>query len=214
MGILDYFRRPPPIATFADIEDFLDSRTAFLVQKTVYEYCRARSGVLWNKLFKEAAFIAAIDECRWRNFPIGLSYILQMVEGTLRAEAGDSAAALADGLLAAAKTVMSRYPVPAGFADDFWSTSHAEVAEQLMRAQLAAPKSVKDIPVATVQAFFDNLPIHESLRVHDYSLIKNHLSSNLCRLYEEFVARTDSAAITDIIIDGPPSVAVPHVGRS
>ncbi len=214
MGLLDYFRRPPPIATFADVEDFLDSRTAFLVQKTVYEYARARSGVLSSKLFKEPAFIAALDECRWRNFPIGLGYIVQMVEATLRPDAADRTAALANGLLAASRGVMSRYPVPSGFADDFWAISHTEIAEHLARAQLAPPKSIKDIPVDTVQMFFDNLPIHESLRVHDYTLIKAHLSSNLCRLYEEFIARTDCPAIADTIIEGPPPVAVPHVGRS
>ena len=209
MGLFDYFRRPPPITTFSQFVDFLDSRTAFLVQKTVYEYCRARSGVLWSKLFKEASFIAALDKCRWLNYPLGLSQLLQMVEGTLREDAAGREERLIEGLLAAAETVTGRYPVPPGFERGFWRVSRNRIADRLAHARLAPPRDVKDIPTDTAREFFDNLPIHETLRVHDFALIRNHLRSNLCRLHEEFLERVERPAIVDVLIGGGERKAGP-----
>ena len=44
MGLFDYFRRKPPIRDVQSLADFIDERAAFLVQKAIYEYSRARAG--------------------------------------------------------------------------------------------------------------------------------------------------------------------------
>ena len=61
MGLFDLFRRPPPIAGLRELDDFMDSQAAFLVQKCIFEYARARSGILSEKLFREPAFAAAME---------------------------------------------------------------------------------------------------------------------------------------------------------
>jgi len=42
MGLLDFFRRPPPIRDVEALADFIDRNAAFVVQKGIYEYSRAR----------------------------------------------------------------------------------------------------------------------------------------------------------------------------
>ena len=72
MGVLDWFRRPPPIADREALADFIDSQAAFLVQKGIYEYSRARAGYYSKILFAEENFQQAVEHARWRAYPLGL----------------------------------------------------------------------------------------------------------------------------------------------
>src|SRR5918997_5474030 len=146
MGLLDLLRRKPPIADRRGLEDFLDAQSAFLVQKCIFEYSRARSGVLSSKLFKEPAFRAAVETARWRNYPLCLQNVAVMVEHALRPYAGTDGMAMRQGLIAAVARVCHRYPVPAGFDPKFWSDAKARIARRVRQAGLAAPHAVKDLP--------------------------------------------------------------------
>lgn len=199
MGIFDLFRRAPAIATLPALDDFLDSQTAFLVQKCIFEYARARSGIMSDKLFKEPDFRAALEASRWRNYPICLGHVALMADAALRPFAADRNVALADGLVAAVSRITGRYRVPSGMAPDFWRTAFQDVERRLRRASLAAPHAVKDIPKDDFRAFFDRLPIHENLRGHDAMLVRNNLRVNLCRAYETFIARMDAPALTALL---------------
>lgn len=214
MGLLDLFRRPPPIRGFTELEDFLDSRAAFLVQKCTFEYSRARAGILWQKLFKEEAFKQAVEESRWRNYPLGLENVTVMAEHALRPHvAEEERLAFRQGLIAAAANVTDRYPVPAGFEPRFWADARARLAARVDRAGLAPPKPIKDIPKETIRQFIDAMPIHASLRGHDYVLLQNNVRFNLCRMYEDFIERADMPVLAAAVIEGPHPVVVPAVGR-
>jgi len=206
VGIFDLFRRPPAIATLPALDDFLDSQTAFLVQKCIFEYARARSGILSDKLFKEPAFVAAVEESRWQNYAIGLGHVALMVDAALRPLAPDRAAALADGLVGAVDRVVGRYDVPAGFPPDFWTGARDEIEGRLRRASLARPHAVKDIPKEEFKTFFGRLPIHKDLRGYDFVLVRNNLRVNLCRAYETFLARMDGPALVALLTGAPVNV--------
>ena len=83
MGLLDYFRRPAPIRDAARLGDFIDQHTAFLAQKGLYEYARARAGHYAKVLFGEKEFQTAIDQARWRAYPLCLAMVTELVEGVL-----------------------------------------------------------------------------------------------------------------------------------
>ena len=53
MGLLDMFRRAPPIRDGQSLADFIDRNAAFVVQKGIYEYSRARAGHYAKVLFRE-----------------------------------------------------------------------------------------------------------------------------------------------------------------
>src|SRR5262245_64674385 len=73
MGFFDIFRRPPPVRDIPALADFIDQHAAFVAQKGIYEYARARSGHYSKVLFKEPEFQAACDISRWQTFPLGLA---------------------------------------------------------------------------------------------------------------------------------------------
>ena len=63
---LKLFRKPEPIVSIEGLADFLSGEASFLAQKSTIEYCRARAGVQWQKLFSEQAFLRSLDEPRRR----------------------------------------------------------------------------------------------------------------------------------------------------
>jgi hypothetical protein len=200
MGLLDLLRRKPPVSDLLALSDFLDSRAAFLVQKCLYEYARARSGILSSKLFKEAAFKEAMEPARWGNYPLCLQHVTVMVEHTLRAGADGEAGAMREGLIVAAGAVCRRYPVPKGFDAGFWRAAEHRVAQRVRLAGLAAPRPIKDLPQETASEFMEKVPIHADLRQFDFELVTNNLRVNLCRAHEEFGAMADAPALVSALI--------------
>jgi hypothetical protein len=203
MGLLNSLRRRTAIGTRAELATFLDRQAAFLVQKCIFEYSRARSGVLSPQLFKEAAFKAAVEKARWRNYPLCLQNSALMVEHTLRPQAKESAPAMREGLIAVVGAVCRKYPTPAGVEKDFWTDSGKQIAQRIRQAGLAAPRPVKDIPHDTAEAFFAGLPIHSDLTSFDFELITNNIRVNLCRAYEDFIAAANQQALIAALVAEP-----------
>ena len=80
MGFFDIFRRAPAIREAAALADFIDENAAFLIQKGMFEYSRARAGHYAKVLLQEPEFLAAIEKSRWQGFPLGLAMVGEMVE--------------------------------------------------------------------------------------------------------------------------------------
>ena len=67
------FRRRPPIGDLDALADFIDAQSAFITQKGIYEYSRARAGHYAKVLFAEEEFALSVERARWQAFPLGLS---------------------------------------------------------------------------------------------------------------------------------------------
>ena len=194
MGLFDLFRRRPAIRDKAAVADFIDGNAAFLMQKGIYEYSRARAGYYAKVLFREPEFHAAVEVSRWRAYPLGLAMVAEMVEGVLRRHAGDRHAAL-DALSALVLDVFDRYPVPAALGAQEWSELRAELARRLQLVGLQTPKRAMDIPEQWAQTYFDLMPIHEKLRARDFPTTRNYLRVAMCNIHDEFVDRLDPPAV-------------------
>ena len=194
MGLLDFLRRKPPIRDAAAVGAFIDENAAFLVQKGIYEYARARAGHYAKVLFKEPEFHAAVEVSRWTAYPLGLAMVAEMVQGVLRANAADPHAAL-DLVSTLALGIFDRYPVPAALGQQAWSERRAELARQLQLIGLHPPKRVIDIPEQWAQTYFDLMPIHEKLRGCDFPTTRNYLRVTMCNIHDEFIERLDGPAV-------------------
>jgi hypothetical protein len=194
MGFFDLFRRKPPIGDVAALATFIDEQGAFLAQKGIYEYSRARAAHYSKVLFKEEEFQAAADKARWQAYPLGLTMVGEMVEGVLRPHADDQAA-LRDALVQLVLSVFDRYPVPAPLGAGAWSAARADLARRLNAVSLHPPKPVKDIPEPLAQAYFSLMPIHEKLRGQDYPTMRNYLRVTLINIHDRLIQRADLPAL-------------------
>jgi hypothetical protein len=196
MGLLDFipFRRKPPIRDIKAVGTFVDENAAFLMQKGIYEYSRARAGHYSKVLFAEPEFQAAVEVARWRAYPLGLAMVAEAVEGVLRSQSADPARML-DALSSEVLAVLDRYPRPEALSADEWRNLRAELARRLQLIGLHPVKPAKDIPEQWVHAYFDLMPIHEKLRGRDFDTTRNYLRAQICNIHIEFTKRADLPAI-------------------
>jgi hypothetical protein len=199
LGFFDIFRRPPAIQTLADIADFIDRQAAFLVQKGIYEYSRARAGHYAKVLFGEPTFRQAVEESRWRAYPLGLAMLAETVEGTARPHSEADGQREFETLSAVVLSIFDRYPVPDSLGPDVWEQARAELERRLQLMRLHPPKRVIDIPEQFVKTYFDLMPIHEKLRGRDFPTTRNYLRIALCNIHGELTKRVDPPVLAEIL---------------
>jgi hypothetical protein len=199
MGFFDLFRRAEPIAERNALIDFLDAQAAFLTQKGMFEYSRARAGPYGNVLFSDEVFLAELEKSRWVAFPVSLAMVGEAVEGVLRPVAGDRRDRLLHGMRAAALAIIDRYPVPAVLSVDVWAEARRQLEHDLTFVGLHGIKRVMDIPLRYVDRYVAAMPIHEKLRAKDAPTIHNYLKANLCNVHDVFVKRADIPALVEIL---------------
>ena len=198
MGIVEFFRRRSPIRNAAALTDFIDEQSAFLAQKGLYEYSRARAGHYSKVLFGEKTFQAAIEQSRWRAFPLGLALVTELVEGVLNPYAADRDKQL-DALHKLTLSVFDRYPVPQALGQEGWSEQRRELVRRLQMIGMHAPKRAIDIAWPWAETYFDLMPIHEKLRGPDFPTTRNYLRVTLCNIHDELIKRMDAAALANIL---------------
>jgi hypothetical protein len=199
MGLFDLFRPRPPIGDLSALADFIDQNAAFLVQKGMYEYARARAGHYAKVLFSESGFRHAIEQARWRSYPLGLAMVGELVEGVLRPYTGESRNAALQALIALVLSVFDRYPTPPGVEHAEWRAAREELERRLGLLGIHAVKHAKDIPEPFAKPYFALMPIDKKLRAADFPTIRNYLRVSLCNIHEEFSTRAEAAALAAML---------------
>jgi hypothetical protein len=195
MGLLDIFRRAPAIREPAALADFIDRQAAFVVQKGIYEYSRARAGPYSKILFREQEFVQAADAARWRAYPLGLAMVGEVIDGVLRRAAGPDRGEELQALSRLVLSVFDRYACPAALEPAIWHDARGELERQLQRIGLHAAKRVIDIPGPLAEAYFALMPIHEKMRGRDFETMHNYLKVTLCNIHDELSRRVDGPAL-------------------
>jgi hypothetical protein len=195
MGFLDFLRRKPPIRDAAAVGTFVDENAAFLMQKGLYEYSRARAGHYAKVMFKEPDFHAAVEAARWRAYPLGLAIVAEAVAGVLHERTGGQRGAVLHALNDQVLAVFDRYPTPGALSADEWRNLRAELSRRLQLIGLHPPKRVMDIPEQWALDYFNLMPIHEKLRGRDFETTRNYLRVALCNIHDKFAERLDGPAL-------------------
>jgi len=196
MALFNIFRRRRPIRDAGELADFIDGNAAFLVQKAIYEYSRARSGHYSKVLFKEPEFHEAVEISRWRSYPLGLAMVAEVTDVVMRGHSGADRRGEFDALVAIVLSVFDRYPVPAALGVGVWRGLRADLELRLKRIALHPPKRAMDIPEPYAKLYFDLMPIHEKLRGRDFITTHNYLMVTLCNIHEELTKRLEPLALT------------------
>lgn len=194
MDFFGLFRRRPPIRDLAGLAHFIDENAAFLVQRGIYEYARARAGRQSHLLFRERAFLDLVEASRWQAYPLGLAMVGEMAQGILEDATGERMTAL-DTLKSLILEIFDRYPVPAALGDEAWSEARRDLEQRLNLIAIHPPKLVKDIPEPFAEAYFSLMPIHKSLRGQDFPTLRNYLKVSLCNIHDELTRRLDRDAV-------------------
>lgn len=204
MGFFDLFRRPPPIRDAATLAKFIDENAAFLMQKGIYEYARARAGHYAKVMLQEKMFMEAVERARWQAFPLGLAMVAEIAEGMLRPYAGNRRRALLDAVTAVALDVFDRYPVPTALDSRVaWQDARVELAHRLDLIGTHAPKAAMDVGAPYAQAYFNLMPIHPKLRTAEFPTLRNYLRISLINVHDRLSERIDAPAVAADLLPPP-----------
>lgn len=202
MALLDWIRpRRRAPRDLAGLASFVESRAAFLVQKTIYEYSRARASVHSDTLFGEEAFVQAVNRACWTGLPDGLVFEALMVDARLRKAVPDGRLDMIDGLVSVIDEVAARQPTPDVLEPGFWTETRPLIAERIRRGAAVPAKPVNEIPLADLDGFFARMPIHERLRGHDYDAVGNSLRAHLVNHAAEFDDGLDAPAMAALLVE-------------
>jgi hypothetical protein len=208
MGLFDFGRRRRPIVGTAALADFIDEQSAFIVQKGIFEYSRARAGHYAKVLFAEQTFIDMLERSRWQAFPLGLAMVGEVTENVLNPflrEAGGPDSRL-DGLSRLNRVVLSvfdRYAQPATLDPVSWLAAREKLAHDLDLIGLHPPKMAKDIPERFAEPYTELMPIHKNLRRNEGPTIRNYLKVTMCNIHDELSGRLDGRAVAADLLAQP-----------
>jgi hypothetical protein len=197
-------RGPEPVGDADGLRSFLAAESAFLAQKTTIEYCRARSGLLWQKLFEERDFRAALEICRWGSMAAVLADQVVVTEAFLRRHAGERKGALAAALAGVYEDILLGYTEVPPEQRAGWESLIGDMAPRLARMQLGPPHSPDEIAKTAGALVYDLLPIHKSLRGHDREMMVNAVRFGMVGFHRKLteVVR-DPAALVQALTAGP-----------
>jgi hypothetical protein len=197
MGIVDFvrgfFQSKPSIRGTDDLAHFIDENAAFLVQKGIYDYARARSGHYSKVLLTDEGFQNALNRSRWRAYPLGLAMVGEMVDGVVAPQSGDDRRAVLDPLIRLVLSVFDRYAVPPSLSGDEWQQGREELALHLERLSTHPPKRVIDIPVPFADRYFELMPFDKPFLTPDAPTVRGFFQLSLARMQEELTTRMDAA---------------------
>ena len=104
----------PKLVTRQELQGFLESRAAYLAQKSIAEYTQARANMMFSTLLGEKIFQDAYERARWFSFPAALSMVAEALAARFRNLDGGDTDAINVMLQSMAADIVSAYPVPAG----------------------------------------------------------------------------------------------------
>ncbi|MDP2800545.1 MAG: hypothetical protein Q8O26_01550 [Phreatobacter sp.] len=196
MGLLDTIMgRKKVVSTWNQVDDFVADHAAFVVNRSMYEYSRARSGILAEKLFREKSFKEAMDHGRWKAFPLGVANIVELVDGHLRVAAQGREPVLLETLVASGQRVLRRHPNPPGISAEWWAEAAQDMENRVRLAAMAAPKPAQDIPKSTFDEMFALVPIHPDLMKLDHEVVLNHVRGMMVNIAATLADAIDPRAL-------------------
>lgn len=207
MGLFDFLRRKPAIETEQQLADFIDEQAAFLVQKGIYDYARARSGHFAKVMLADKGFQNALDRSRWRAFPLGLAMVGETVETVLAPHGDADRRSALDPLIKLVLSIYDRYPQPAVVSEEEWAAGRADLALHLERLSTHPPKRVVDIPVPFAERYFAMMPFDKPFLTPDAPTARGFMQLHLIKMQEELLKRMDAAEMVRQLQSGSATPA-------
>ena len=146
-------------------------------------------------LFNEPEFLEALEQSRWRAYPLGLSMVGELVEGALRGHASGAPAPHLDNWRRLVLSVFDRYPVPAALGEAAWHDARADLDHRLQALGLHPPKRAIDIPEPYARTYWNLMPISKEVRSRDFPTTHSYLKITLCNVHDQLTSRADVPAL-------------------
>ncbi len=194
--------RRPPVAAADTFRAWLSRRAAYAAQKCVLGYCEVKAGTNKEILFKEAAFRAALDTCRWEGFAAVLDDLVILSWRRLAPHAAGREPALADALAAVHRAVLEEEPLPP-HRPQGWDDAVAVFTARFAEERTMPPRPPAEVARRAAKRIMDRLPIHENHRRSDGEAIVGAVQFHVVAAWDAMLQEVDAEAVAaDLLRDG------------
>ena len=70
--ILKYFKKTKKIESYSDLKDFIQKKSAWVSQVTLYGYLKTRMGAKYVLMFEDEIFLGSINKAKWNVYTVAL----------------------------------------------------------------------------------------------------------------------------------------------
>jgi hypothetical protein len=193
-GLLRTRRDTAPIDTVAALQDFVATRSAYVAQKSLYGYVKARMGSLYPRMFEEERLMTSLDIAKLHVYAACLSDLtVYAVAAALHDQpvGNDARRTVAQRCYQAAIDANAADPPPQFAVQDCIDEFGRRLAA--IDWQLAARQS--DSFTRSPPALVRWAPIADTLKRHDTEIIENSIRFAWRDIREQFRKRIDGAAV-------------------
>jgi len=176
-GLRDYFgslgrRRTVRISDRAGLRQFLEQRSNFVAQTSLYGYLRTRAGMLYPQLFDDDEFVKSVNIAKWHVWLACLSDLAIYAGGLLAAQSPTRAATAGALVKEIVAGVLEGAGTPADAGPEY--AAHAQrVRDRLASCDWAAVTDdeapFRDSPGTLIKW----APIVENLKELDDEIVRN-----------------------------------------
>ena len=69
---LNYFKKTKKIENYADLKEFIQKKSAWVSQVTLYGYLKTRMGAKYVLMFEDEIFLGSINKAKWNIYAVAL----------------------------------------------------------------------------------------------------------------------------------------------
>ena len=69
---LKYFKKTKKINNYSDLKDFIQKKSAWVSQVTLYGYLKTRMGAKYVLMFEDEVFLGSINKAKWNIYAVAL----------------------------------------------------------------------------------------------------------------------------------------------
>ena len=70
--LLKYFKKTKKIESYSDLKDFIQKKSAWVSQVTLYGYLKTRMGAKYVLMFEDEIFLGSINKAKWNIYMVAL----------------------------------------------------------------------------------------------------------------------------------------------
>jgi len=168
--ILNYFKPKQKIKDYRDLKNFIQKKSAWVSQVTLYGYLKTRMGAKYVLMFEDEIFLGSINKAKWNIYSVALQDLCFYTVSYLKDELQKHDTEKAREIFLEILSEEEKNKMPT----DILEKSKIEFNERLNKIEWE--KYHKDLPFnKSALALYEWSPIADELKILDRKIVLNSM---------------------------------------
>ena len=184
--ILNYFKRKKKINNYLDLREFIQKKSAWVSQVTLYGYLKTRMGAKYVLMFDDEVFLSSINKAKWNIYMVALQDLTFYTISYLKIERNLHDTEKAKEIFNKILTDELNNQIP----KDIYEKANNDFEERYQKINW--DKYYKSLPFnLSALALYEWSPIAEELKILDRKIVLNSMILKWENIKKEFESILD-----------------------